>query len=56
MFQDGFFDSMGFALLIEFLEEKFHLTASDEDLVEDNFKSIDAIADFINRKKNPAKN
>ena len=44
---------MGFALLLDYLETTFKITAEDSDLVEENFESIDAIADFITRK-NPA--
>lgn len=50
IFKEGYFDSMGFVLLITFLEEEFGIKAGDSDLVEDNFESIDAIADFVNRK------
>lgn len=53
IFVEGIFDSMGFALLLDFLETKFQITAEDSDLVEENFESIDAIAEFILRK-NPA--
>ncbi len=53
IFVEGIFDSMGFALLLDFLETKFQIQAEDSDLVEENFESIDAIADFI-AKKNPA--
>ncbi|MEA3463407.1 MAG: acyl carrier protein [Bacteroidota bacterium] len=53
IFVEGIFDSMGFALMLDFLETKFQITAEDSDLVEENFESIDAIADFITRK-NPA--
>lgn len=53
IFIEGIFDSMGFALLLDFLETKFQITAEDSDLVEENFESIDAIAEFILRK-NPA--
>jgi acyl carrier protein len=53
LFVEGIFDSMGFALLLDFLETKFEIAAEDSDLVEENFESIDAIADFIVRK-NPA--
>jgi acyl carrier protein len=53
IFVEGIFDSMGFALLLDYLETHFKITAEDSDLVEDNFESIDAIADFITRK-NPA--
>jgi len=53
LFIEGIFDSMGFALLLDYLESKFQITADDSDLIEENFESIDAIADFITRK-NPA--
>ena len=53
LFIEGIFDSMGFALLLDYLESKFNIAAEDSDLVEENFESIDAIADFIVRK-NPA--
>jgi acyl carrier protein len=51
LFMEGIFDSMGFVLLLDYLEEKHGVTADDEDLVEENFESINAIADFILRKK-----
>jgi len=53
IFVEGIFDSMGFALMLDYLETKFQITAEDSDLVEANFESIDAIAEFIT-KKNPA--
>lgn len=53
LFVEGILDSMGFALLLDFLETKFQISADDSDLVEENFESIDAIAEFI-RSKNPA--
>ena len=53
LFVEGIFDSMGFALLLDFLETKYEIVADDEDLVEQNFESIDAIANFI-VNKNPA--
>ena len=51
LFTEGIFDSMGFVLLLDFLEDKFQVTASDEDLVEENFETINAISTFIQRKK-----
>jgi acyl carrier protein len=50
IFKEGYFDSMGFVLLITFLEEQFGTKTVDADLVEENFESINAIADFIVRK------
>jgi len=50
IFKEGYFDSMGFVVLITFLEEKFGIKTVDEDLVEENFESVNAITDFIVRK------
>jgi acyl carrier protein len=50
IFKEGFFDSMGFIMLITFLEEEFGIKTIDADLVEENFESINAITDFIKRK------
>ena len=50
LFKEGFFDSMGFILLINFLEEEFKIKTSDSDLLEENFESINAIRDFVGRK------
>jgi len=50
IFREGYFDSMGFILLITFLEEEFRIKTSDEDLIEENFESINAITEFIDRK------
>jgi len=44
-------DSMGFISIIDFLEESFSVTANDNELVESNFESIDAISNFIFRKQ-----
>ena len=51
LFREGIFDSMGFVLLIDFLEEGFGIKASDDDLIEENFESVAAITQFIQRKK-----
>lgn len=51
IFKEGFFDSMGFIMLITFLEEEFGIKTQDSDLIEENFESINAITDFIQKKK-----
>ena len=51
LFVEGILDSMGFALLLDFLEETFKFSPADSDLVETNFESINAITDFVLRKK-----
>jgi len=50
IFEEGYFDSMGFVLLITLLEENFGISTTDSDLVEENFESINAITDFVIRK------
>jgi len=51
LFREGIFDSMGFVLLIDFLESELGVKASDEDLIEENFESVAAITVFIRKKK-----
>jgi acyl carrier protein len=43
-------DSMGFISIIEFIEENFSITVADNELVEANFESIQAIASYVSRK------
>jgi acyl carrier protein len=52
IFKEGYFDSMGFIMLITFIEEEFEIRVGDADLVEENFESINSIASYILRKKN----
>jgi acyl carrier protein len=51
IFKEGYFDSMGFIMLITFIEEAFELKTSDADLIEENFESINAMTSYILRKK-----
>lgn len=51
IFKEGFFDSMGFIMLITFIEDEFAFKTSDADLIEENFESINAITSYILRKK-----
>jgi len=50
LFREGIFDSMAFVLLIDYVEETFGIKTSDEDLIEENFESIDAITRYITHK------
>ena len=50
-FKEGYLDSMGFIMLITFIEEEFEFNTSDADLIEENFESINAITSYILRKK-----
>ena len=50
IFAEGIMDSMGFISIIDFIEEGFSITAADNELLEANFESINAIANFVSRK------
>lgn len=52
IFAEGIMDSMGFISIIGFIEDEFSITANDNDLLEENFESINAISEFIFRKTN----
>ena len=52
IFKNGYIDSMGFVMLISFIEEEFGIKTNDSDLLEENFESINTIIEFIIRKKN----
>jgi acyl carrier protein len=43
-------DSQATLELVAFLEERFGIEVGDEDLVPENFKSVNAIAAFAERK------
>lgn len=51
LFKEGIFDSMGFVLLIDFLEEQFGIVTDDSELIEENFESVKAITNYILRKQ-----
>ncbi len=50
IFAEGIMDSMGFISIIGFIEETFAIVAGDNDLLEENFESINAISNFVQRK------
>jgi acyl carrier protein len=42
-------DSLGIVELVSFLETRFGISVSDDDLMPENFKSIDEIVAFVKR-------
>lgn len=50
IFEEGIMDSMGFISIIGFIEENFSITPNDNELIEANFESINAIANFVFQK------
>ena len=51
IFSAGIIDSIGFVNLVGFIAEEFGIELEPEDLVEDNFYSLERIAEFIAEKK-----
>jgi acyl carrier protein len=50
LLERGALDSAGIAQLLEFLQDRFGVVVEDDELVVDNFRSIDAIVALIAEK------
>jgi acyl carrier protein len=46
----GLLDSLALLRLIEFVEEQFGVTVEDDELLPENFQTIDAIRHFVEQK------
>jgi acyl carrier protein len=51
LMSSGTLDSTGILELIMFVEERFGLKVADEEMLPENFDSVNAIASFIERKR-----
>ena len=49
LFDKGIIDSMGLLSIIGFIESEYSITVADEDVIPDNFSSIDAMRKYILR-------
>ena len=49
LYEDGYIDSLGFAELTVFLEERFGVTVEGEDVVSDDFSSVAGISRIVER-------
>lgn len=47
---DGVIDSLGITELITFLERRYGIKVDDDDIDADNFRSVQAIVAFVERK------
>ncbi len=50
MLSDGIIDSLGITELISFLERRYGIKVEDDDIDAENFRSIDSIVAFVERK------
>jgi acyl carrier protein len=52
----GLLDSTGIIELANFLEEEFEIGVNDDDLIPENFDSINRIVSYLERKLGPSGN
>ncbi|HET7733721.1 MAG TPA: acyl carrier protein [Paludibacter sp.] len=50
IFEEGLLDSMGLLFLVEFIKEKFDVDANDNELITENFESVNNISSFVCKK------
>ena len=50
LLDNNIIDSMGFLDLVTFVESEFEITVEDDELLTDNFESIESITEFVNHK------
>jgi len=51
---NGLIDSWALMQLVVFLEERFNLTVEPEEVVDDNFHSLEAVSAFVEQKRHSA--
>jgi methoxymalonate biosynthesis acyl carrier protein len=49
LFEGGYVDSVGFTELLAFIEEQFGIEVPEDELLSDEFLSIDGMAGVLNR-------
>jgi acyl carrier protein len=50
----GIVDSLGFVELVEEVQSRYGVVVEDVEITEENFGSIDAIGDYVERKRSAA--
>jgi acyl carrier protein len=50
LLENGILDSLGILEVVTFLEHEFHIILNDDDLMPENFQSIECIAVFVQRR------
>ncbi|MEK7727956.1 MAG: acyl carrier protein [candidate division KSB1 bacterium] len=51
LLNDGIVDSMGILQVVNFLEEKFGVQVSDEEITPENFRSLRVLTDFVMQRR-----
>lgn len=50
LFETGILDSMGFIMLLSFIQEEFGIEFSEEDMNAENFTTLASIVEFVREK------
>ena len=51
LLEAGIIDSFGILSLMTFLEEQFAVSVAADDLMPENFRSVEALTSFVERKR-----
>lgn len=54
LLEAGVLDSLGVLALVNFIEGKYGVTVSEDEMMPENFDSIDAVAAFVGRRRGGA--
>jgi acyl carrier protein len=50
LLSQGVIDSMGILQIVNFMEEKFGISVIDEEIIPENFRTLNALTNFVVRK------
>ena len=50
LLENGILDSLSILEIVTFIEHEFHITLNDDDLMPENFQSIERITAFVQRR------
>ena len=54
LLESGIIDSLGILDLVSFLEQEFVIVVADDELIPENFQSVDRLTLFVEKKVNEA--
>ncbi|RME01250.1 MAG: acyl carrier protein [Calditrichaeota bacterium] len=55
LLNQGIVDSMGILDLVSYMEENFGIQVSDEEITPENFRTLNTLTEFVNRKNGAPK-
>ena len=53
LLEAGVIDSLGVLSLVSFIEQRYRIVVTEDEMMPENFDSIEAIAGFIARRREP---